>query len=80
VFLDFIAPDCHVVAALKVTFSRGRRQSCVYFFTSIVVLIDAASRELSNGGHIVHFDYFDPTGEGGENLAVGWIFKLPVTF
>eukprot|EP00985_Skeletonema_marinoi_P024887 scaffold17752_cov80-Skeletonema_marinoi.AAC.3 len=39
--------------------------------------IDAASRELSNGGHIVYWSIWTSTSKSG---CVGLIFKLPVTF
>ena len=42
-----------------------------------MVLIDSASKELSIGCHIVHFDYFDLNGE---NLVLEPNLALPITF
>ncbi len=46
-------------APLKSQFSRGPWPSTVYIVASLMVQIDRAGEDDSNGGHIVKFDGFD---------------------
>ncbi len=43
-----------------------------------LVLIDAASKELSNGGHIVKLHYFGSDGDGGLGRGPCWAETNPV--
>ena len=60
---------------------RGLCPSCDYelivFCCVKMVLIDAASRELSIGCQFVNFDYLNPNGE---NLAAAADLAMPITF
>ena len=81
-FLDFTAPDCHVVASLRwsnfASSTAGRTKLRIFLLRYCVVnmvLIDRASRELSNGGHIVFWSNLDLIIE---NPAVGSVSR-PLT-
>ena len=58
-------------------FDRRENEAANLFVASIIPLIDRASTELSNGGHIVFWSNLDL---GCEIRAVGMICMLPVTF
>ena len=58
VFLDFkqIVMSCHIRSS-RVSFARPQAELCLYRFVHCcVVLIDAASRDDSNGGQFVNID------------------------
>ena len=55
-----MTPDRHKVSFARATAGRPSTVSFLILFCCVkMVLIDRASRELSIGCHIVHFDYFD---------------------
>ena len=62
------------------SFARASAELCLFiliFCCVTMVRIDSASKELSIGCHIVHFQYFDSSGE---NLAAEPNLALPITF
>ena len=70
----------HVLASLRwpiFASSTGRENEAAILLVVNMVLIESAWKELSNGGHIV---FRSNLAHHGENLHVGLICKLPVTF
>ena len=66
-FLDFTCTDFHVVTCiLRRSFARAPARAVFSIFVVLILmmaLIYRASRELSNGGLFVNFDYLNPNGE-----------------
>ncbi len=66
---------------IKCLIARALAELCCAFLILFccvkMVLIDRGSRELSNGCHIVDFDYLNPNGE---HLAAAVDFQLSAAF